>query len=108
MLLLALGVLLVAPVVLLAVLLSAQPVVPAQLPGWPSLGFLYLQLLRSAVKGKQPPTSLQGKPIKVTQAYLMMIVNVVIVLGIAAALLLVTASKNMKQQLHPAPSMGRG
>lgn len=65
MLLLGLGVLLVAAAVLLAVLLSAQPVVPAQLPGWPSLGFLYLQLLRSAVKGKKPPTSLQGKPIKV-------------------------------------------
>jgi len=75
MLLLGLGVLLVAAAVLLAVLLSAQPVVPAQLPGWPSLGFLYLQLLRSAVKGKKPPTSLQGKPIKVThrgQAFLTM------------------------------------
>lgn len=53
--------------VLLAVLLSAQPVVPAQLPTWPSLGFLYLQLLRSAVKRKQPPTDLTGKPIKVGQ-----------------------------------------
>jgi hypothetical protein len=56
---------LLLPVVLLAVLLSAQPDVPAQLSAWPSLGFLYLQLLRAAVKGKKPPTELKGKPIKV-------------------------------------------
>lgn len=57
--------LLLAPLLVLAVLLSAQPVVPAQLSAWPSLSFLYLQLLRAAVKGKKPPTNLKGKPIKV-------------------------------------------
>jgi hypothetical protein len=65
MILLALGISLLAAVALLAVLLSAQPVVPAQLSAWPTLGFLYLQLLRAAVKGKKPPTELKGKPIKV-------------------------------------------
>jgi hypothetical protein len=60
----ALGALLL-PVILLAVLLAAQPDVPAQLSAWPSLSFLYLQLLRAAVKGKKPPTELKGKPIKV-------------------------------------------
>lgn len=60
----ALGALLL-PVIILAVLLSAQPDVPSQLSAWPSLGFLYLQLLRAAVKGKKPPTELKGKPIKV-------------------------------------------
>jgi hypothetical protein len=65
MILLVLGLSLLAAAALLAVLLSAQPVVPAQLSAWPSLGFLYLQLLRAAVKGKKPPTELKGKPIKV-------------------------------------------
>lgn len=66
MLLVALAVALLLPVALLAVLLSAQPVVPEQLSAWPSLGTLYLQLLRAAVKGKKPPSGdLKGKPIKV-------------------------------------------
>jgi hypothetical protein len=66
MLLLLTACVLLAAVVVLAVLLSAQPVIPAQLSAWPSQGFLYLQLLRAAVKGKKPPSSdLKGKPIKV-------------------------------------------
>lgn len=65
MLIIAAAVLLLAPVVLLAVLLSAPPNVPAQLSAWPSVGSLYLTLLRAAVKDKKPPTNLKGKSIKV-------------------------------------------
>jgi hypothetical protein len=65
MLLLAGGGLLAALVLLAALALSGQPDVPPQLPGWPSLGFLYLQLLRAAVKRKAPPSGLTGKPIQV-------------------------------------------
>eukprot|EP00882_Tetradesmus_deserticola_P023302 GHRQ01025355.1.p1 GENE.GHRQ01025355.1~~GHRQ01025355.1.p1 ORF type:complete len:146 (+),score=37.65 GHRQ01025355.1:123-560(+) len=45
--------------------LRASPNVPAELPGWPSLGFLYLQLLRSALSRKKAPADLKGKPIQV-------------------------------------------
>ena len=69
MMLLVAGALLLLPVLVLAILLSAQPVVPQQLSAWPSLGFLYLQLLRAAVKGKKPPTDLKGKPIKVQKKH---------------------------------------
>lgn len=66
MVLLVIACTLLAAAAVLAILLSAQPVVPAQLSAWPSQGFLYLQLIRAAVKGKKPPSSdLKGKPIKV-------------------------------------------
>ncbi|WIA39673.1 hypothetical protein OEZ86_005738 [Tetradesmus obliquus] len=49
----------------LVITLRCPPDVPAELPGWPSLGFLYLQLLRSALSRKKAPADLKGKPIQV-------------------------------------------
>jgi hypothetical protein len=49
----------------LIITLRSPPDVPAELPGWPSLGFLYLQLLRSALSRKKAPADLKGKPIQV-------------------------------------------
>ncbi|KAF8058900.1 htdX [Scenedesmus sp. PABB004] len=49
----------------LAALLSAPPAVPATLRTWPSLGFLYLQIVRSALMRKTPPADLKGTPIEV-------------------------------------------
>lgn len=69
MVLLAAAVLLLLPLLLLAVLLPVPPNVPAQLSAWPSVGFLYLTLLRAAVRGKKPPTNLKGKPIKVSSRH---------------------------------------
>jgi hypothetical protein len=48
----------------LVITLRTPPNVPAELPGWPSLGFLYLQLLRSALSRKKAPADLKGKPIQ--------------------------------------------
>jgi hypothetical protein len=62
LLLLAVWVLLLA---LLFALLLKPPVVPRQLSTWPSLGYLYTQLVRSALKKKAAPVNLVGKPIQV-------------------------------------------
>jgi hypothetical protein len=51
----------------LVVTLRIPPDVPAELPGWPSLGFLYLQLLRSALSRKKAPADLKGKPIQASK-----------------------------------------
>lgn len=49
----------------IAWILITPPQVPNELSGWPSLGFLYLQLVRSALLRKKLPKDLKGKPIQV-------------------------------------------
>eukprot|EP00878_Enallax_costatus_P012324 GHUV01012873.1.p1 GENE.GHUV01012873.1~~GHUV01012873.1.p1 ORF type:complete len:244 (+),score=52.97 GHUV01012873.1:118-849(+) len=46
--------------------LKTPPQVPRQLSEWPSLGFLYLQLIRSALMRKRAPKDMKGKPIEVS------------------------------------------
>lgn len=49
------------------VLVLQTPQVPSQLAHWPSLGFLYLQLIRSALMRKKAPKDMKGRPIEVSR-----------------------------------------
>ena len=53
------------PFLLLVVVLRKRPDVPKELNGWPSMGFVYLQLVRSALSTKK--LGKKGNPIEVNQ-----------------------------------------
>jgi hypothetical protein len=51
----------------LAFVLLKRPNVPKELKGWPSMGFVYLQLIRSALSRKK--LGKKGKPIQVSNVW---------------------------------------
>ena len=57
---------LAAAALVVVIALSRPPVVPEELDAWPSLGYLYLQLLRAALRRKPARRGNEpGKPIRV-------------------------------------------